>query len=220
MRPSSVTGLAATLVLLAGCNSSPTTADTRSPEQKRLDEVASQFTTEKTENKKPNELPLKFVDMSGNAVDLLSYRGKKNVVLVIVKGLPQKNNPTGGFCPGCLAQVNSLTASYSEFTSRNAEIVMVFPGPPEEHRRFLRDGLVTDADGKSKVPFPLVSDPNPDLKAVKTLGIKGDWARPSTYILNTAGDVVFAYVGPEGATYDRPPVKALLDRLEKLNGAP
>lgn len=223
MRPLCDISLVVTLVALAGCSSSPTTpAAPPTPwTQAQLDEKAGQFTTAKTENKKPNELPLQFVDMSGNAVDLLSYRGK-NVVLVVVKGLPKDSLPpfAGQFCPGCLAQVNSLTASYSEFKSRNAEIVMVFPGPPEAHKQFLRDGLVTDADGKSKVPFPLVSDPNPDLKAVKALGIKGDWARPSTYILNKTGDVVFAYVGPEGANYDRPPVKALLDQLNKLNGAP
>lgn len=220
MRPLSAIGFAATLTVLAGCNSSPTTpaAPVLPWTQEQLNATAGKFEMKQGENKKPNELPLQFVDMSGKAVDLSSYRGQKNVVLVVVKGLPQQFN--GQFCPGCLAQVNSLTASYPEFQKRNAEVVMVFPGPPEAHKQFLREGLVTDAEGGSKVPFPLVSDPNPDLKAVKALGIDGDWARPSTYILNKSGDVVFAYVGPKGTTYDRPSVKALLDQLDKLNGVP
>ena len=214
MRPLSLLALVATALALSGCGSSPTTPATAAGPwtQEQLNEHASNFEMKKGENKKPGELPLSFVDVSGKPVDLATYRGKKNVVLVVVKGMPK--DPGGAFCPWCLAQVNSLTANYPEFQKRNAEIVMVFPGPQDVLPKFLRDGLVAADDGKSKVPFPLVADS--DLKAVKSLGIDGDWARPSTYILNTSGDVVFAYVGPPRTTHDRPSVKALLDQLDKL----
>jgi peroxiredoxin len=153
---------------------------------------------------------------------LTDYRGNKHVVLVVVKGMPTQPSPdfVGVFCPGCVAQINAVANNYDEFKKRNAEIVAIFPGPPEPNKRFLKEALVTDADGNSKLPFPLVSDPAPDLKAVRALEIRGDWARPSTYILNKSGDVVFAYVGSRTSVYDRPPIKALLDQLDKLNGSP
>jgi hypothetical protein len=53
------------------------------------------------------------------------------------------------------------------------------------------------------------------LKAVNSLGISGDLAKPSTYILDKKGNAVFAFVGE--TTADRPSVKALLAQLDKLN---
>ena len=64
-----------------------------------------------------------------------------------------------------------------------------------------------------KVPFVMLLDT--DLNAVKTLGIEGDLAKPSTYILDKKGNAVFAFVGE--TTTDRPSVQALLAQLDKLN---
>src|SRR2546426_10044980 len=58
------------------------------------------------------ELALHFVDHEGNPVDLTQYRGKKIVVLVVTRGIPQ--SPGGVFCPHCLAQVSSLTANHRQ----------------------------------------------------------------------------------------------------------
>ena len=44
-------------------------------------------------------------------VDLTAYRGKKNLVLVVTRGIPQ--SPGGVPCPYCVAQANSLTANLS-----------------------------------------------------------------------------------------------------------
>jgi hypothetical protein len=49
---------------------------------------------------------------------------------------------------------------------------------------------------------------------VNKLGIQGDLARPSTYILDKQGAVVYGYVGE--TQVDRPSVKALLAQLDKL----
>jgi peroxiredoxin len=161
-------------------------------------------------------VPLKFVAFDGKAVDLASFRGKSNVVLVVVKGVPKVHPPGEPFCPGCLAQVHSLTANYGEFQKRDAEILMVFPGPTDKLSEFLATAQVDGANGNTKVPFPLLKDT--DLSAVNSLGIDGDWARPSTYILDKSGNAVFAYVGAETFnTFDRPSVKALLAQLDKLN---
>src|SRR5947208_4126042 len=125
MRLLCIVGLFGLLVLAAGCGP-PELKDPPGPGEPDLKKVAGQFHDKPANrNVAKDEIPLKFVDTEGKEVDLASYRGKSNVVLVVVKGMPKY--PGGQFCPGCLAQVNSLTANHAEFTKRGAEIVMVFP---------------------------------------------------------------------------------------------
>jgi peroxiredoxin len=227
MRIFPVVPLACLLATGAGCGSSPSTA-TPAPapahSQAELTETANKFRdTVKSDRTHPGEnLPLKFLDTGGAEVDLASFRGKSHVVLVVVMGFPK--NWGGKFCVGCLAQLNSLTANYADFKKRDAEVLMVFPGPTDRLPQFLTDSRADGADGNPKVPFPILSDT--DLKAVKALGIEKDWARPATYILNKKGDVVFTYVSAYGGApgtassegiYDRPSVKAMFAQLDKLN---
>jgi hypothetical protein len=53
-----------------------------------------------------------------------------------------------------------------------------------------------------------------ECSACDRLGIRDDLAKPSTYILDTRGNLVYAYVG-ETST-DRPSVKAVLAQLDKI----
>jgi peroxiredoxin len=210
MRSLSVVALFGLLAAAAGCGSSKPPGYTYGPAD--LNYVASQFhENDSNRTVSGEQMPLKFVDIEGKSVDLASYRGKSNVVLVVVKGMPQ--SPGGVFCPGCLAQVNSLTANHPEFKKRDGEILMVFPGPTDKLPEFLATAKVDGAGGNPRVPFSLLLDR--DLKAVDSLGIRGDLAKPSTYILDKRGNAVFAFVGE--TTTDRPSVKALLAQLDKLN---
>ncbi|MBM3982437.1 MAG: peroxiredoxin family protein [Planctomycetes bacterium] len=215
MRFLSTTGLFALIVSAAGCGGPPELGgpkyDYGNP---NMEQTAARFHADPKSNRDPaaEKVPLKFVDTDGKPVDLAAYRGKSNVVLVVVKGLPK--SPGGLFCPGCLAQVNALTASYAEFKARDAEILVVFPGPTDGLPQFLATAKVDGAGGNPKLPFALLTDT--DLKAVDGLGIRGDLAKPSTYILDKKGSAVFAFVGE--TTTDRPSVKALLAQLDKVNG--
>ena len=212
MRPLCVAGLIGAVLAAVGCGSSstPPRYDYGSSD---LKSVEGQFHQDAPANRKvsADQVPLKFTDVNGKAVDLASFRGKSNVVLVMVKGMP--TNSGGRFCPGCLAQVGSLTANHDEFKKRNAEIVMVFPGPPDKLPQFLAEAKVDGAGGNPKVPFSMLLDQ--DLKAVDALGIRGQLAKPSTYILDRQGNTVYAFVGE--TTTDRPAVKALFAQLDKLN---
>ena len=211
------------LAALAGCGGpAPLTSGPVSNSGKwteeQLKQTATEFHNKESNRDVSNErVPLKFVDIDGKAVDLALYHGKSNVVLVVVRGVPRDFG--GAFCPGCLAQVNALVANYQEFKKRDAEILLVFPGPADKAKvdDYLAQGYVNKADGASGLPFPLLRDT--DLNAVKALGISGDLARPSTYILDKKGNAVFAFVGADGipGTVDRPSVQSLLTRLEKLN---
>ena len=177
---------------------------------------------------KPNSEPkstelgdLSFWDSAGQKVDLASYRGKSNLVLVVTRGFvgsdPQVDGKSlGNFCTFCSTQTSRLIANYSKFKARSAEVLVVFPiarksddGALEKFAARVQGEKKTAADA----PFPLLLDI--DLSAVDALGIRADLSKPATYILDKQGEVRFAYVGKD--LTDRPSVKALLDQLDQIN---
>lgn len=153
-----------------------------------------------------DDLDLTFVDTKGNKVSLPEFRGQKNVVLVFTRGF------TGQICPFCTAQTSRLLTNYQEFARRNTEVLAVFPGEKSRVADFLKAVRAQDKSGPSEPPFRVLLDE--ELAAVDRLGIRGDLAKPSTYILDKQGRVRFAYVGAHVA--DRPSVKALLQELDSI----
>jgi peroxiredoxin len=154
-------------------------------------------------------LDLTFIDRNGKSVDLKNYRGKKNVVLVVTRGYVTSEGK-GSFCPYCTTQTTRLIAQYDEFTKRDAEVLLVFPGPKDHVEQFVKKaerGIELEP-----TPFPVLLDEN--FAAVDKLGIRGDLAKPSTYIIDKKGQVRFAYVGTNSG--DRPSVKALLQQLDQI----
>ena len=156
----------------------------------------------------PAAFPLSFVDADGNPVDLRRYQGNRKVVLVVLRGVPREYK--GAFCPTCLAQAGSLMANKPEFARRGVEVLVVFPGPAERLGEFVQKAR-SQVPGEPPLSFRVLVDR--ECSACEQLGIRDDLAKPSTYILDTRGNVVYAYVG-ETST-DRPSVKAVLAELDK-----
>jgi peroxiredoxin len=152
-----------------------------------------------------------FTDINGNQTSLQEYRGKKNVVLVVTRGY------AGSVCLYCATQTSRLLTSYSQFSRRDTEVVVVFPIETTDDSRRHRDFVVSVKNKLDtpveKIPFPIVLDV--ELKVVDQLGIRKDLSKPATYILDKEGQTRFAYVGESLA--DRPSVKALIEQLELLN---
>ncbi len=151
--------------------------------------------------------PVSFVDSDGQPVDLTRYRGKK-VVLVVLRGMARSER--GGFCPSCLAQTSALMANRAEFARRGAEVLVVFPGPSDRLGEFLQTAK-RQTPGEPDRNFRVLLDR--ECAACARLGIRDDLAKPSTYVLDTHGDVVYAYVG--ATSTDRPSVKAVLAQLDR-----
>jgi peroxiredoxin len=154
------------------------------------------------------DLPLSFVDSDGNPVDLTQFRGKRKVVLIVLRGMPQ--SPGGVFCPSCLAQTSSLMANQHEFAKRGAELLIVFPGPSDRLGEFLQRAKSQTA-GEPARSFRVLLDH--ECGACARLGIRDDLAKPSTYVLDTRGNLVYAYVG--ATSTDRPSVKAVLAQIDR-----
>jgi len=203
------------VLLISGCGPSTLPGDA-GPLIKFKDEVKP------NSEAKSSELgELSFLDSAGNKVDLASYRGKSNLVLVITRGLVGSETQKDGkspenFCTFCSTQTSRMIANYSKFKQRNAEVLVVFPVARKSDGGAL-DQFAARVQGEKKTaadaPFPLLLDV--DLTAVGALGIRADLSKPATYILDKQGEVRFAYVGRDLA--DRPSVKALLDQLDQIN---
>jgi len=211
--------LGASLVVLVGCESEPVYPSYGSGAVAPFHDVAP---ANVESSAIPDSSELKFVDLHGQPTDLAKYRGEKNVVLVITRGLtgtldPKATEKSGGICVYCATQTSRIAANYSQFTDRKAEVVLVFPVVKSGHQTRVVDfqAAVKTADGGKvkSFDFPLVFDP--ELKVVDLLGIRKDLSKPATYILDQAGNVRYAYVGSSLA--DRPSVKALLEQLDEIN---
>jgi peroxiredoxin len=154
------------------------------------------------------DLPAVLVDRNGKNISLKAYVGKP-VVLVVVRGMPE--SPGGKYCPFCLSQATSLTAKYDEFKNRGAEVLMVFPGTSESASEFAKQVSAQDEAGKP-IPFTVCVDQ--DCTVCDQLGIRGDLAKPSTFILDREGELVYAYVGK--STSDRPTLATIFKELDQL----
>lgn len=200
-------GLLAVLAAASGCGPSGAPAG-----PSVLEAGAAKF-----HDKAPNDarpaLPRHYTDADGRPVDLDAFRGKSSVVLVVMRGYVERFK---GFCPGCVAQVHALVANYDEFKGRGAEVLVLFPGAPGTLGAYLEQGKADGAGGNPKLPFPILLDP--ELAAVRALGIESELAKQSTFVIDRDGKVVFGYVGDSKDSYDRPSVKAVLAQLDKLNG--
>lgn len=154
----------------------------------------------------PDGFPTQFIDADGNPVDLGRYRGQKKVVLVVLRGLARSED--GRACPSCIAQTIGLTANAAAFEGRGAVVLFVFPGPGAGG--FLQDVKAGARDERIAAPQLLLDS---QCAACDRLGIRDDLAKPSTYILDREGRVVYAYVG--ATSTDRPSVKAVLAQVDR-----
>lgn len=194
------------VVLAAGC--SPSKAPPKAPRPRPANIYGpAEFDDNAQTNAsvEPADLDLVFTDTRGQKLELKEFRGKKNLVLVFTRGF------YGQICPYCTTQTSRLIAQYGEFARRDAEVLVAFPGDKTHLDDFL-NAARKEAKAAAAVPFPIVLDE--DFKAVDQLDIRGNLAKPSTYILDKDGNVRFAYVGAYDS--DRPSVKAMLDQLDAI----
>ena len=148
---------------------------------------------------------LVFVDTEGNEVAMADYVGSKNIVLVFTQGFAG-----GMLCPFCKTQTSRLVANYDKFAALNAEVLVVYPGARDHLEEFITAAKTHEKKEVDKVPFPLLLDEK--LTAVNFFNIASNLAHPSTFIIDTNGDVKLAYVGADMSA-DRPSVAAILKTL-------
>jgi peroxiredoxin len=149
----------------------------------------------------------RFFDSTGGTVDVKDYRGKKNVVVVVLRGF----DPEAGVCIACSSQTLALSQSLDDFERRDAEVLLVYPGKVENIGRFV--DATRDLQG-SNAPLPLRILLDVDLAVVREWRIEGRLAKPTSIIVDKKGVVRFAHVGRNKT--DRPTVPQLLKALDGM----
>ena len=145
---------------------------------------------------------MKGVD--GTELDVRQFRGKKRVMIVVLRGF------LGEVCCYCIAQTKALAQSRERLEQLGIEVLVVYPGPQENQASFQKAYRMTFDE--ETPPYRVFYDA--DLQLVASLGVDGDLASPSTLILDQQGLIQYFYKGEHRA--DRPAAKKLLQKIEEM----
>ncbi len=146
----------------------------------------------------------RFLSSDGSVLDLASYQGSKRVVLVVLRGF------SGQICLNCSVQTRALARSIEEFSSRDTQVLLVYPGEARSVPQFL--DAVSDLGPDFVLPFPVLLDL--DFTFVRSARLEGELAKPSSFILDSSGVVRYAYIGKNLS--DRPSLNDLLLALDGI----
>jgi thioredoxin-dependent peroxiredoxin len=125
---------------------------------------------------------------SGKPVSLSGFQGDHSLVLVVLRGYP------GYQCPYCVKQVHDFVEHAPDFASRNAKVLLVYPGPPAALDQHAREFL----EKQAALPENIVLVTDPDYKVTKQYGLRWDapheTAYPSTFLLDGTRMILFEKV--------------------------
>lgn len=145
----------------------------------------------------------------GRVVRVSDYRGRP-VVLVFNRGF------AGYVCPCCATYTAQLATRYEEMRALGAELLLVYPTRDADEARLLEfsDAVneVLAEEGAGSLPFPVFLDRG--LVATLRCDLVGDITRPSTFVLDRAGVVRYAYVG--STPDERPAIDRVLEELRAV----
>jgi peroxiredoxin len=142
----------------------------------------------------------------GKSVRLSDVNSKGPVVLVVLRGFP------GYQCPFCNRQVQDFIQKSQGFTDAGAQVILVYPGPPEDLGARANEFLV---DKKLPENMQLVLDPGYDF--TNRYGLRWDapheTAYPSTFLIDRQGVVFFSKIVKEHGA--RTTAAEIVDALPK-----
>ncbi|MGD0445847.1 MAG: peroxiredoxin family protein [Edaphobacter sp.] len=142
---------------------------------------------------------------TGKAVQMSKELQGHNLVLVVLRGFP------GYQCPYCVKQVHDFVDHASDFATKNARVLLVYPGPPADLDQHAKEFLAQQAD----LPANIVLVTDPDYAVTNLYGLRWDapheTAYPSTFILDKTGIVLFEKISHSHG--DRLSAQDALDHL-------
>lgn len=144
--------------------------------------------------------------VQGSSVRLAGISSKGPVVLIVLRGYP------GYQCPFCNRQAQDFIQNSRAFTQAGAQVVMVYPGPPQDLPARADEFLV-----KTTLPpsFTLLLDPGYAFTRIYGLrwDAPGETAYPSTFVIDGDGVIMFSKVAK--AHGGRATAAEILDVLPK-----
>jgi peroxiredoxin len=131
------------------------------------------------------EFQLTTVD--GRTLRLSETTSNGPVVLLVLRGYP------GYQCPFCTRQIQQFIREAPKFTAAGAQVVMVYPGPPQDLQKRAVEFL---SERPLPAGFHLVLDP--DYQFTNRYGLRWDAPRetayPSTFLIDRHGIVFFTKI--------------------------
>lgn len=143
--------------------------------------------------------------LSGESVKLSGFTSAANIVLVALRGWP------GYQCPFCTTQVYEYISHAADFSGKNVQVILVYPGPSEmlqaHAQEFLKDKPLPE-------PIVFLVDPNYEFANRYALRWKADdeTVYPSTFVMDHNRMIRFAHVSHEHG--DRTSAAAVLRFLD------
>lgn len=128
-----------------------------------------------------------WTHLDGQKVSLSELLKKGPVVIALLRGYP------GYQCPACTKQVGDLVSLSKEFASREANVVLVYPGAVKDLKTKGKEFL-----GKTELPkhFHFVLDQ--DYGFTSRYGLRweadAETSYPSTFVIGKDGKVLFSKI--------------------------
>lgn len=128
-----------------------------------------------------------WTHLDGEKVSLSELRKKGPVVIALLRGYP------GYQCPACTKQVGDLVSLSKEFASREANVVLVYPGAVKDLKTKGKEFL-----GKTELPkhFHFVLDQ--DYGFTSRYGLRweadAETSYPSTFVIGKDGKVLYSKI--------------------------
>lgn len=142
---------------------------------------------------------------TGETVQMSKELHGHNLVLVVLRGFP------GYQCPYCVRQVHDFVEHAAEFAAKNAEVLLVYPGPPADLDQHAKEFLAMQSD----LPSNIVLVTDPDYTMTNAYGLRWDapheTAYPSTFILDKNQTILFEKISHSHG--DRLSAQDTLDHL-------
>lgn len=144
--------------------------------------------------------------LAGEQVMLSNIAKQGPVVLVVLRGYP------GYQCPVCSQQVGSLLSEAQKLEQSGAQVLLIYPGPPDQLKKRAEEFL-----GNKDLPkfFHMLLDPDYTFTNAYALrwDAKNETAYPSTFVLDRGLTVKYAKVSKTHG--DRAKTADVLDSLAK-----
>jgi peroxiredoxin len=125
--------------------------------------------------------------VEGQPLRLSEITPKGPVVLCVLRGYP------GYQCPFCSRQVQEFHREAAKFAAAGAQVVMIYPGPPQDLEKRAAEFL---SDKPLPAGFHLLLDP--DYQFTNQYGLRWDAARetayPSTFLIDRHGVIFFTKI--------------------------
>lgn len=184
----------------------PPAGDRRYGSRRGAQQEAPKGDTERSEKFLGGTLPwTRFSTADGRIVDMDDFRGKRKVMLVVLRGFARE------VCVYCVTQTEAICENVGAFHDQGTEAFVVYPGEKNRLEAFM-ESFKRVSKRQGEPPIGVLYDP--DMRLVQRLGIESELAIPSTFVLDEEGRIRYAYVG--AAIEDRPPVEDVLAAIRAM----